>query len=96
MEHKGEIESELAARIGNRLFGCDECVMACPHHTAAPSRTNAGLRFYPERQYLDLRHILEMPPEQFDSDYAHSPIHRRRLDGLKQNARICIENLKSK
>jgi epoxyqueuosine reductase len=31
IEYKGEMPADLAERIGGRLFGCDECVLACPY-----------------------------------------------------------------
>ena len=93
IEHKGEIAPDLAARVGDRLFGCDECVMACPHRQEAPLCANTRLRFHPERQYLNLADLLEMTPERFEAEFAGSPIHRLGLEGLKRNARTCIENL---
>jgi len=42
IEYKGEIPAELAEKIGDRLFGCDECVLACPYQREAPA--GAGLR----------------------------------------------------
>ena len=38
---KGEIPEQLAEKIGDRLFGCDECVLACPYQQSAPVCKNA-------------------------------------------------------
>jgi len=92
IEHKGEIDPNLAARVGDHLFGCDECVMACPYRQAAPLCANRRLQFHPERQYLNLTDILEMTSVQFETRFAGSPIHRLGLEGLKRNSRIAIEN----
>jgi epoxyqueuosine reductase len=94
MEHKGAIAPDLAARIGDRLFGCDECVLACPYRHAAPVRANRRFRFYPDRQNVDLRRILEMTPESFEREFAGSALHRLGLDRLQRNARVCLENLR--
>ncbi len=94
IEHKGMIEPELATRIGTRLFGCDECVLACPYRHAAPPCGNLQFRFHPDRQDLDLQRILEMTPESFEREFAGSPIHRLGVERLKRNARICAENLR--
>ncbi|MBN1507745.1 MAG: tRNA epoxyqueuosine(34) reductase QueG [Sedimentisphaerales bacterium] len=93
MEHKGAIGRDLAARIGDRLFGCDECVLACPYHDAAPPCTNRRFRFNPHRRNVDLQRILEMTPPSFETEFAGSALHRLGLDRLQRNARICLENL---
>lgn len=92
IEHKGHINSEQAAGIGARLFGCDECVKACPYRENAPAAANDRIKFYPERAELGLDHILDLNAEAFEREFADSPIKRLGLDRLKRNARICAEN----
>ena len=93
IEHKDTISPELAAKIGDRLFGCDECVLACPYRHAAPPCANARFEFHPDRARLDLQRVLEMTPESFEAEFANSPLARLGLEGLQRNARICRENL---
>ena len=45
IEHKGEIAPELADQIGDRLFGCDECINCCPHQLNAPAALKSGVSF---------------------------------------------------
>ena len=92
IEHKGPIAPELARKIGDRLFGCDECVLACPYHDAAPVCTNREFRFYPDRAEFNLQEVLDLTPESFEAQFADSPIKRSGLDGLKRNAAICLAN----
>jgi len=92
IEHRGEIASELAAKMGDRVFGCDECVLACPYRHAAPSCGNPGFKCGAERATLSLPRIVEMTAESFAAEFAGSPIGRPGLDGLQRNARICLEN----
>jgi len=92
IEHAGDIPSELAQRIGDRLFGCDECVLACPHTKAAPPRTNRRLQHRPDRTRLNLRDILRMTDETFQSTFAHSPLLRPGRQRLQRNARLCRSN----
>ncbi|UCE50102.1 MAG: tRNA epoxyqueuosine(34) reductase QueG, partial [Phycisphaerales bacterium] len=49
IEHKGPIAPELAEKIGDRLFGCDECVLACPYQKDAPQCSNRQFGFYGDR-----------------------------------------------
>jgi epoxyqueuosine reductase len=92
IEHKGTIEPELAKKVGNRVFGCDQCVSVCPHRHGAPARINKQLRFYPGRAHLELRMIGEMTPGLFATIFEGSPISRAGLDGLGRNAQICMDN----
>ena len=93
IEHTGNIPPDLAAKIGNRLFGCDECVLACPFLKNAPSCANTGFRFYPERAAVDLQSILDMSTGQFEARFADSVIRRLGLEQLKANARIVLKNI---
>ncbi len=95
IEHKDAIPPDLVGQVGDRVYGCDVCVLVCPHHHGAPACDNAELKFYSDRARLALREILEMTSEVFDATFTGSPIHRLGLERLKRNARICIENIAS-
>jgi len=93
IEHPGEIPSELAAKIGDRLFGCDRCVVVCPYYRAAPVCSNPELKYHPDTAAMSLPRVLEMSEEQFNSSLGDSPLSRAGLDRLKRNATVCIANL---
>jgi epoxyqueuosine reductase len=90
IEYKGSIPAELAEKIGGRLFGCDECVLACPYQERAPVCKNKKFRFYPARVEISLHEILGLTAESFEAEFADSPMKRAGLDGLKRNAQICL------
>ncbi len=92
IEHNGKIEENLAAEIGDRLFGCDECVLACPYQHKAPLCRNRSFKYYPDRGILPLETILDMGSEEFVAGFGNSPLLRPGLDELKRNARICLRN----
>ena len=92
IEHKGAITPELAEKIGDRLFGCDECVLACPYQKDAPSRANGQFKLCGDRARLDLNEIVSLNAESFQAMFGDSPIKRLGLEGLKRNARICLAN----
>ena len=94
IEHRGEIPAELAAKMGDRVFGCDECVLVCPYRHAAPACNHPGFKYHDERAILSLQRIIEMTAESFAAEFAGSPISRPGLDGLQRNARLCLENAK--
>jgi len=94
IEHRGEIPAALAAKMGDRIFGCDECVLACPHHQAAPACAHAALTLRPERSGLDLAEVLKLTDESFARKFGRSPISRTGLAGLQRNARHCAANIR--
>ena len=96
IEHKGAIPAELAERIGDRLFGCDECVLACPYQKNSPQCANGQFKFYADRARLDLNEVLNLDAESFNARFGDSPIKRPGLEGLKRNAEICLANAASK
>jgi len=96
IEHRGEIASELAAKMGDRVFGCDECVLACPYRHAAPACGNPRFKLHNDRAHLSLSHILALTPASFETEFAGSPISRPGLEGLRRNAGICMENIQRK
>jgi epoxyqueuosine reductase len=93
IESSDEIPSDLAPKIGNRLFGCAECLLACPCQQKAPPRENKALVFYPDRTHLDLNEILNLTESQFQVRFADSPLLRPGLKHIKHVAQICLKNL---
>jgi len=93
IEYKGEIPADLAEKIGNRLFGCDECVIACPYQTNAPVCKNKQFKFYNDRAKLNLNEILSMSEDDFEVKFAGSAFIRLGLERLKTNAQFCLNNI---
>jgi epoxyqueuosine reductase len=93
IEYKDDIEPGLAEKIGDRLFGCDECICACPYQNTAPSCKNKSFKLYFNRANLDMDEILSLTEDEFNERFADSPIKRLGLERLKRNARICLSNL---
>jgi epoxyqueuosine reductase len=93
IEYKGQIPPGLADKIGDRLFGCDECVVVCPYQKRAPACRNKQFKFYSDRAHTDLQNVLSLEAESFEAEFAESPIKRLGLEGLKRNARICLANI---
>ena len=92
IEYKGRIPDDLAEKIGDRLFGCDQCVLVCPFHKNAPVCKNKQFKFYPDRAKLNLHQILALTKESFETKFTDSPLKRLTLDCLKRNARVCLAN----
>jgi epoxyqueuosine reductase len=93
IEYKDQILADLAEKIGDRLFGCDECVLACPYQTDVPTCSNADFTFYPNRAFLNLKEILEMTEYQFKTRFFNSPLTRTGLQKLRTTAELCLRNI---
>jgi epoxyqueuosine reductase len=93
IEYKGRIPPDLAEKIADRLFGCDDCVLACPYQKDAPVCKNKQFKFYNDRAGLDLSWILNLTQQDFDAEFTDSTIRRIGLERLKRNARICLDNI---
>ncbi len=72
------------------LFGCDECLLACPFQHQAPARANPQFRWYPERTALNPREVLGWTDEEFETRLHDSPIRRPGLERLQSSARLCL------
>jgi epoxyqueuosine reductase len=96
IEHEGDIPPHLAEKIDDRLFGCDTCLLTCPYSDSAPICSDTYFKFHSERANLPLDYILNLTQENFDSEFADSPMTRTTLKKLKSNAKICLKNSKSR
>lgn len=92
IEEKGDIPEIYHDKIGNRLFGCDNCLLACPYQTAAPARKNLDFQYFPQRNTLIPQEILQWAQDDFLRLFKNSPLHRLGLERLKRNAGICQNN----
>ena len=94
IEYGGEIPAALAAGIGSRLFGCEECVRVCPLAEKKPACSNERFGYWAGRAVIDLRRVLLMDRKDFKSLFGGSPVERSGLSRMKRNARVCLANLK--
>ena len=93
IEHRGDIPPEVAGKITNQIFGCDKCILACPAQKKAPVRKNKKFKFYSDRAEFDLKEILNLTEQDFETKFAGSPMERLGLERLKRNAKICLANI---
>jgi epoxyqueuosine reductase len=92
IEHKGPIPVELREGMGDHLFGCDDCIGACPWNRRRIVTTEP--RFTP-RPLPDLCEILGWTREEFEVATAGSAIRRAGFEGLRRNACVVLGNIGS-
>ena len=93
IEHKGSIPHEFREAIGDRVFGCDECLDVCPWNKWAKITEESQ---FEARTLPDLKTILNWDEEDFKSNLVASPIRRVKLNGLKRNVALVIGNIGNK
>jgi len=92
IEHTADIYPALATQIGMRVYGCDECVTACPCQAQAPACQNGDFSYHPERRQMDLKACLSWDESMFQQQFKDSPVLRIGLTQVQRNARICLDN----
>jgi len=92
IEHKGSIPQEFREAIGDRIFGCDDCLEVCPWNRFAKASTEAK---FAAREYIDmpLQEFLNLSEENFRSLFSRSPVKRIGRDRFLRNVCIAIGNI---
>src|SRR5262249_13600322 len=93
IEHKGPIPEEFREAIGNRIYGCDDCLAVCPWNRLA-SAARATLAFQPRAELVapELADILTLDDAGFRRVFAGSPIKRIGRNRMVRNAAIAAGN----
>jgi epoxyqueuosine reductase len=93
IEHKGPIPHEFRAAIGNRIYGCDDCLAVCPWNKFAD--TAARHRAFVPREDLvapRLAELLALDDAAFRQAFSGSPIKRIGRDRFVRNCLIAAGN----
>jgi len=92
IEHKGRIDEQLRSKMGNRIFGCDDCQIFCPWNRDA--QTTRDERFAPRHglDNSDLVELFNLSQEEFEKLTLGSPIRRIRFDQWQRNIAIALGN----
>jgi epoxyqueuosine reductase len=93
IEHKGPIPAELREGIGNRIYGCDDCLAVCPWNKFADA-AHANLAFAPRAELTAprLADLLALDDAAFRQVFSGSPIKRIGRDRMVRNALIAAGN----
>ncbi len=93
IEHAGPIPLEFRRGIGNRIYGCDDCLAVCPWNKFAVA-AQANLAFAPRAELVapGLADLLALDDAGFRQVFAGSPIKRIGRDKMTRNALIAAGN----
>ena len=92
IEHKGHIAPEFRAAMGNRIYGCDDCLAVCPWNKFA--RRTEEYAFLPRAELTAprLADLAALDDETFRTIFSGSPIKRTGRDRFVRNVLIAIGN----
>jgi epoxyqueuosine reductase len=93
IEHKGPIPVELREAIGNRIYGCDDCLAVCPWNRFADT-ARRHQAFVPRAELAapPLADLLALDDASFRQVFAGSPIKRIGRNRMVRNAAIAAGN----
>jgi epoxyqueuosine reductase len=92
IEHQGHIDASLRPGIGNRVFGCDDCLAVCPWNKFAEAARETRLSLRDGLDALPLADLARLDDAAFRALFAGTPVKRTGRDRFIRNVLIAIGN----
>jgi epoxyqueuosine reductase len=92
IENKGPIPEEFREAMGDRIFGCDDCLDACPWNRFAQASHDAALQPREDVLTKPLREFLTLDDAAFKALFRGSPILRAKRRGFLRNVCVALGN----
>ena len=92
IESKGPIPREFRAAMGNRIYGCDDCLAVCPWNKFASRAAEIGLQAREELKAPPLAELAMLDDAAFRALFRKSPVKRIGRDRFLRNVMIAIGN----
>lgn len=93
IELKGPIPLEFRSAIGNRIYGCDDCLAVCPWNKFAREGNLMKSHERPDLNTPDLLELLALDDAGFKSRFSGTPILRAKRKGLLRNVCVALGNV---
>ena len=93
IELKGSIPLELRPFIGDRIFGCDDCLEACPWNRFAKLSRESAFAARRSTVAISLREYLSLNDNEFREMFRNSPIKRIKRRGFLRNVCVALGNV---
>ncbi len=92
IENKGQIPVEYRKAIGNRIYGCDDCLAVCPWNKFAKTANESAYHPRKELKAPLLRDLITLDNESFRILFRKSPVKRIGLERFTRNVLVAIGN----
>ena len=90
IEHKGPVDEDLRPLLGNRIYGCDDCLAVCPWNKFAQAATEIG--YQPKVGAPELAGLAALDDAAFRAMFSGSPVKRIGRDRFVRNVLYAIGN----
>lgn len=90
IEHRGPVDATLRGLMGNRIYGCDDCLAVCPWNKFAVAANEMG--YQPRVGAPELEELAGLDDAAFRARFAGSPIKRIGRDRFVRNVLYAIGN----
>ncbi len=90
IEHKGPVAEDLRGLLGNRIYGCDDCLAACPWNKFAVAAKDIG--YQPKVGLPELAELVALDDAAFRARFSGSPVKRIGRDRMVRNVLYAIGN----
>ncbi len=92
IEHAGHVPAGLRPAIGNRVFGCDDCLAVCPWNKFAAASRDARMAFRDDLAAPPLADLARLDDAAFRARFAGTPVKRTGRDRFTRNVLLAIGN----
>lgn len=95
IEYRGDdtdLPPERHKQVGNRIFGCDDCIDICPFNVNAQPTNEEGFAPTPWTLHPKLSDLMHVSKEEFLRKTKGSPIRRSKFEGFQRNLRRSLKN----
>ena len=92
IEHKGPVSEDLRALMGNRIYGCDDCLAVCPWNKFAAEAREMRYAARPELMAPQLCELATLDDAAFRAMFSGSPVKRIGRDRFVRNVLYAIGN----
>jgi epoxyqueuosine reductase len=92
IEHKGQIPREFRAALGNRVFGCDDCLAVCPWNKFAQDAREARMAARLDLRQAPLGELAALDEAAFRARFSGTPVKRTGRDRFVRNVVCAIGN----
>lgn len=93
IENKGAIPEEFRRAIGNRIYGCDDCLVACPWNKFAEASHEVAFQARQSIFSHSLRDFLSLTDDSFRQVFAKNPIKRIKRPAFIRNVCVALGNV---
>lgn len=93
IEHRGPIPTAYRRALGDRIYGCDDCLEVCPWNRFAGVSQEASLHAREFVRDWDLRDFLALDDEGFRALFRKSPVKRTKREGFLRNVCVALGNV---